>query len=229
MKAAIFDMDGTLIDSMYYWRTVAVEYLREHGFDPPEELRRELYYVSVRSTPPIMRRYYDIPDSDEALVDFFDRRMMEHYQRDVRLKPGADRYIARLRAQGVTCALATASLRAQARPLMERLGLGDAFGQGGRELIFCSDELGVTKASDEYYPELCRRIGAAPADCVMYEDSLYSIKTARRAGLRVWAIEDETARRHRDEIITLAERYFASWDELLGEGQCNAARIERVK
>ena len=52
MKAAIFDMDGTLIDSMYYWRTVAVEYLREHGHEPSQALCEELYFTSVRSTPP---------------------------------------------------------------------------------------------------------------------------------------------------------------------------------
>lgn len=214
MKAAIFDMDGTLIDSMYYWRTVAVEYLREHGHEPDAALQEELYFTSVRSTPPVMRRHYDIPDSDAELLEFFDRRMIEHYERDVRLKPGADRFIAGLRARGVTCVLATASLRAQAWPLMQRLGIADAFVSGGRQLLFCANEMGMTKASDEYYPELCRRIGVKPEDCVMFEDALYSIRTARRAGLRVWAIEDESARRQKAEIMELAERYFTCWDEL---------------
>ena len=214
MKIAIFDMDGTLIDSMHYWRTVAVEYLREQGFEPCRELCEELYCTPVRTTPPLLRRYFDLPISDAELIAFYDRRMSEHYARDVRLKPGADRYIAHLRAQGVICALATASLREQAVPLMERLGLAGAFEHGQRQLIYCSDELGVRKSSDEYYPELCRRLGAAPADCVMYEDSLYSMETARRAGLRVWAIEDATARRDRERIRQLAERYFIGWDEL---------------
>lgn len=227
MKAAIFDMDGTLIDSMYYWRTVAVEYLREHGHEPSQALCEELYFTSVRSTPPIMRSYYDIPDSDAELIAFFDRRMIEHYERDVKLKPGADRYIAKLRAQGVTCVLATASLRAQAWPLMERLGIADAFVSDGRQLLFCSDEMGMTKASDEYYPELCRRIGVAPEDCVMYEDALYSIRTARRAGLHVWAIEDESARLHKAEIIASVERYFTSWEELLNNNGDNLQYVQR--
>lgn len=215
MKAAIFDMDGTLVNSMYYWRTVALELLRAQGFEPPAELCREIYYNSVRAMPPVMRSYCDIALSDAEMNRFFDERMALHYENDVTLKPDADKYIAALRAEGIICALATASQRAQVLPLMRKTGLLDMFYTEGRELIFCSNEMGMTKASDEYYPELCRRIGFKPDECVMYEDALYSIKTAKRAGLTVWAIEDETAKLHKAEIMRLADRYFTSWSELI--------------
>lgn len=215
MKAAIFDMDGTLIDSMHYWRTVALEFLSEKGLEPTGELKQEVYLHSVRVTPQMFRQHFDIAETDAQMNEYYDRRMAEHYAHDVALKPCAREYLEKLRREGVECVLATATWRELTMPLIERLGIKEFFVKDGREFIVCRDEMGMTKSSDEYYPELCRRIGAAPEECVMYEDALYSIRTAKRAGLTVWAIEDGTAALNRDDIIALADRYFVSWAELL--------------
>lgn len=217
MQAAIFDMDGTLIDSMGYWRTVALEFLEAKGIRASRELRERVYLSSVRSTPAIFREYFDIPETDAQMNAFFDARMAEHYQRDIALKPHALDYLDKLRRKGTLCVLATATWREQTLPLMERLGALDYFRRDGREYIVCRDEMGMMKSSDEYYPALCARFGLEPGSSVVFEDALYSMLTARRAGLRVWAIDDPTARLNRARIAEVAERRFAGWGELLEE------------
>ena len=215
MQAAIFDMDGTLIDSMGYWRSVALEFLEEKGYDIPPELRQWVRLNSVRSTPAKFRQYFDIPETDAQMNAFFDARMAEHYRHDIGLKPHALDYLAKLRGQGVTCVLATATWRTQTIPLMEKLGALKYFYRDGREYIVCRDEMGMMKSSDDYYPTLCARFALRPDECVMFEDALYSMLTASRAGLHVWAIDDPTALPNRERIAEVAERRFAGWEELL--------------
>ena len=215
MQAAIFDMDGTLIDSMGYWRSVALEFLEEKGYEIPPELRQWVRLNSVRSTPAKFRQYFDIPETDAQMNAFFDARMAEHYRHDIGLKPHALDYLAKLRGQGVTCVLATATWRTQTIPLMEKLGALKYFYRDGREYIVCRDEMGMMKSSDDYYPTLCARFALRPDECVMFEDALYSMLTASRAGLHVWAIDDPTALLSRERIAEVAERRFAGWEELL--------------
>lgn len=217
MKAAIFDMDGTLVDSMYYWRTVSLEFLRAKGFNPPKELCDKAYLMSVRDAPTLFRQYYEFSDTEEEYNNIVNSIMFEHYKHDVRLKPYAAEYLEKLRAQGVLCGLATATWRPVVMPLLEKLGILKYFYNDGREYMICRDELGMGKGADEYYPLLCERFDVKPEDCVMYEDALYSMRSAKRAGLQVWAIEDPTAQMNLDEIKQLADRYVSGWKELVDE------------
>lgn len=217
MKAAIFDMDGTLVDSMYYWRTVSLEFLRTKGIEPPRELCDRAYLMSVRDAPELFRQYYEFPYTEEEYNDTVNSIMFEHYRRDVGLKPYAAEYLEKLRTQGVVCALATATWRPVVMPLLEKLGVLRYFYSGGREYMVCRDELGMGKGSDEYYPLLCKKFGFKPENCVMYEDALYSMRTAKRAGLGVWAIADPTAQANLPEIRRLADRYVSGWKELVDE------------
>lgn len=217
MKMAIFDMDGTLVDSMYYWRTVSLEWLRSKGFEPSKELCDQAYLMSVRDAPTLFSKYYELSDTEEEYNNAVNSIMFEHYKHDVGLKPYAAEYLEKLRAQGVICALATATWRPVVIPLLEKLGVLKYFTADGREYMICRDELGMGKGADEYYPLLCRKFDVKPQDCVMYEDALYSMRSAKRAGLEAWAIEDPTARMNVPEIKRIADRYISGWKELVDE------------
>lgn len=214
MITAIFDMDGTLVDSMGYWRTVALEYLQERGFQPSDELRDEVYKTSVRKTPAIFRRHFDIQDSDADMNAFFDARMAQHYRNDIGLKPGAAECLERLRAAGVECVLATATWRTETMPLIARLGIERYFTGERGQMIVCRDEMGMMKSDERYYPSLCARFGLEAGECVMFEDALYSMINAHAAGLRVWAIMEPTAVREHQRIRDIAEQCFDGWDEI---------------
>lgn len=215
MKVAIFDMDGTLIDSMHYWHTVALEFLRERGFEPTQEICDKSYLMSVRDAPKLFRQYYDIAETDDEYNERVNQIMFRHYDRDVTLKPYADEYLKHLRSRGIICVLATATWRPITMPLIERLGIRGYFTCDGCDYMVCRDEMGMSKASDEYYPTLLNKFGFDASDCVMFEDALYSMRTAKRAGLKVCAIEEETAAANINEIKRLADRYIHGWRELV--------------
>ena len=216
MKAAIFDMDGTLVDSMYYWRTVSLEFLRAKGIEPPRELCDRAYLMSVRDAPELFRQYYEFPYTEEEYNDTVNSIMFEHYRRDVGLKPYAAEYLEKLRAQG-SFALATATWRPVVMPLLEKLGVLRYFLQRRARIHGLPRRAGHGQGLGRVLPAAMQKFGFKPEDCVMYEDALYSMRTAKRGGLGVWAIADPTAQANLPEIRRLADRYVSGWKELVDE------------
>lgn len=209
-KAAIFDMDGTLLDSMKCWRLIALEHLVRHNIDVPDDALVRVFRQSAKLT--IEQAYAaaglepDYPAiSAENLV-----RMGRHYREDVGLKPGVRPLLDKLHADGVRLCIATATPREYAVEALQKHDLEDYF-----EFVFDTNDAGCNKAHVEYFEKVAERLGLPLSECVMFEDACYSIRTARKAGLRIVAIEDYSAIDDRDEIKSLANVYVKDFTELI--------------
>lgn len=210
-KGAIFDMDGTLLDSMRYWRLGSIEYLLAHQLPVPEEIYANLFH---QSTLRQLRRALDglgLPFEGEEIWREVCGRMRRHYLEDIFPKPLTREYLEALREAGVRMCVATASPRDYACAALARHGLHGYF-----DFITDEEGVGLTKKDEAFFHRLTDRLGVPMADCVMFEDALYSIRTAKSAGIRVCAIEEESMRYDREEIKGLADRYVTGYAELLG-------------
>lgn len=127
IRGAIFDLDGTLTDSMYIWQKAPVDLMRRYGGDPPEDLARDLKEMGRREAAEYLRSRFSLSTTPEELMDTLNDLVTEEYRSRVPLKPGADRLLARLADSGISCCIATASEAFQARSAMERLGLWPHF------------------------------------------------------------------------------------------------------
>lgn len=205
-------MDGTLLDSMRYWRLGAIEYLLAHQLPVPDEIYPELFN---KSTMRHLKQALDgmgLPFDGEEIWREVCARMRRHYLEDIFPKPFVREYLGRLRDAGIRMCVATASPKDYACAALARHGLHGYFD-------FITDEsgMGSTKKEEEFFLSLADRLGIPMADCVMFEDALYSIRTAKSAGIRVCAIEDESMRNDREEIVQLADWYVTGYAELLGK------------
>ncbi len=201
IKGAIFDLDGTLTDSMYIWQKAPVDLVRRYGGDPPEDLARDLKEMGRREAAEYLRSRFSLSATPEELMDTLNDLVTEEYRSRVPMKPGADRLLARLADSGISCCIATASEAFQARSAMERLGLWQHF----RFAVSCVQYGGKTRP--DIYLEAARRLGTAPAETVVFEDALHAARTAHEAGFRVCGVWDASAEEDQAAIQDLADWY----------------------
>ena len=211
--AAIFDMDGTLLDTMRYWRYTSLEYLLAHQLPVrPEDLARMEWTSSRALVKEIAEREGFDMGSWQTMVGELEEFMNRHYLHDVKRRENVPELLEKLRGMGKPMCVATGAPRQYARNGLSRLGILKYF-----EFVTDCYEFGMDKSQPEYFEEVARRLGTKPERCVVFEDALYAMKSAKAAGCRVVAIEDSTARLQRDEIRAIADRYILNYSELLDE------------
>lgn len=211
--AAIFDMDGTLLDTMRYWRYTSLEYLLAHQLPMrPEDLARMEWTSSRALVKEIAEREGFDMGSWQTMVGELEEFMNRHYLHDAKRRENVPELLEKLRGMGKPMCVATGAPRQYARNGLSRLGILKYF-----EFVTDCYEFGMDKSQPEYFEEVARRLGTKPERCVVFEDALYAMKSAKTAGCRVVAIEDSTARLQRDEIRAIADRYILNYSELLDE------------
>ena len=211
--AAIFDMDGTLLDTMRYWRYTSLEYLLAHQLPVrPEDLARMEWTSSRALVKEIAEREGFDMGSWQTMVGELEEFMNRHYLHDAKRRENVPELLEKLRGMGKPMCVATGAPRQYARNGLSRLGILKYF-----EFVTDCYEFGMDKSQPEYFEEVARRLGTKPERCVVFEDALYAMKSAKAAGCRVVAIEDSTARLQRDEIRAVADRYIQNYSELLDD------------
>jgi len=208
---ALFDFDGTLVDSQWAWQTMLPRVLREKGIEVPEEEIEELLDVDWLSRHGEYCRRYGLPPLYTHHSEFFPY-MDRFYREEVFFKPGAEEYLRELKRQGVTLAILSATPVPMIRHGLQRLGAEDLF-----DYVFSSREIGIPKSQPGSFEYCLNAMGATLKNTVLFEDALYSIATAKGMGMTVYAVSERCSRRNLKEIQRLADRYAVSMTEFLKE------------
>lgn len=206
-RFAIFDMDGTLVDSMIFWKHLASEFLTSRGVTQiPADLAERITPLTMTESSALFIREFGLSGTPESVAAEMNTMMDEHYRTDIPLKPGVAEYVTRLRELGVTLCVASAT----AQPLMEaclrRLGIADDF-----EFFLSCEEVGVGKSKPDVYLEAARRLGAEPADIAVYEDARYALDTAKTAGFYGIGVYDDSQSSQWSAIQALADEVITDW------------------
>ena len=186
-KYAIFDMDGTLVDSMGFWKQLGVEYLTSRGIsrEAAEGVQERVKAMTMTECAELFRSVFHLPQTSEEIAGEINGMMDRHYQEDVPLKPGVAAYLAGLKAQGVRMCVATATAEPLARACLERLGVAQYF-----DFLLSCEEVGTGKDSPTVFLEAARRLGADPREVAVFEDAPYALDTAAKAGFWTVAVYD---------------------------------------
>ena len=208
-RFAIFDMDGTLVDSMGFWNRLADEYLARRGLPPlTPELQEESIALTMDGTARMFIRTYRLSSTPAEIAGEINSLMEEHYRTDVPLKPGAAALLERMRAAGFKLCIASSTAPELLDICLRRLGVRDFF-----EFLLSCEEVGEGKNKPDVYFEAARRLGGTPENTLIFEDILVAARTAKQAGFPLGVIYDVNSDGDQEYLKTLADRWFTRWDD----------------
>lgn len=213
ITGAIFDMDGTILDSSAMWETVEASILLELGYTPKPTLLEDVLPLGALDTAPFLKKDYRMKESAEEINAAIDRKIARYYRCDAQLKPGALEFLKALKSRGVRLALATATARRHALAALELTGALPLF-----DAVLSCEETGHTKYEPVIFLEALRLLGTDRHATWVFEDALYALRTARASGFPVCGVEDRSAWRQREEIQAEADCYlpsFEQWENVL--------------
>ncbi len=185
IDAVIFDLDGTLLDSLGAWEHSGSNFVRTQGFEPSPGLDDELVALSLLDGAKLIKTRYHLEDTPEEILEKTLLPIKNHYYHDIAPMPGMVQLLARLHTQGIKMAVATAGDKTLAQAALARLGLDKYFA-----FIITCDEVGVGKSSPRIYEEALHRLGTSKARTLVAEDALHALQTAHAAGFPTLAIDE---------------------------------------
>ena len=210
LQSAIFDMDGTLLDSMHIWDDIGPNLLRAQGVEPEEGLHEKLKVLTLQESAEYCKDTYGLPQTVEELMDMTKDLVRHFYHNEVQAKPGVKKFLSLLKMEGVWMYVATNTDRDLVEAALKHAGIDSYF----RGILTCG-EVGVGKnESPEIYERAMRRLRGNKKDTVIFEDALHAIETVKEAGFRVCAIYDKAFEAEQEEIQRISDYYIRSFEEM---------------
>nr|WP_295947461.1 HAD family phosphatase [uncultured Agathobaculum sp.] len=213
-KGAIFDMDGTLLDSMPVWKRLTAGYLEQFGVHITDQ---EYAATEGMSQPEVaqffIERYPSLPLNVQGLLDGMDELITARYAAIAKPRAGVTAYLDGLRARGVKMAVATLTARRHAEKALRDRGMLDYF-----DFMLTIEDVGVSKWEPDIYLQSAARMGLTPAQCVVFEDAPYACTTAKRAGFYVCGVLEPDYAAGEGELRASSDLVIErSFDEIAGK------------
>lgn len=210
IEAVIFDLDGTLVDSMWMWKTIDIEYLNRFGIEFPKDLQRGIEGMSFSETAVYFKERFNIPDSLEQIKSDWNRMAWDKYLHEVPLKEGVKEFLDYLKSKNIPAGIATSNSRELVELIINKHNISEYF-----KSIRTSCEVDKGKPSPDIYLLVAKDLGVEPEKCLVFEDIIQGIMAGKNANMRVCSVYDEYSKGDEKQKIRLSDYYIRSMLELL--------------
>ncbi len=208
-RAVIFDLDGTLVDSMWMWYDIDVEFLARYGLPCPPDLQHMIEGMSFSETADYFKERFSLPESTDEIKEIWTDMSLDKYANEVPLRSGALDFISFLKQKGIRIGIATSNAAVMVEAVLEANGVDRYF-----DCVMTAREVPRGKPAPDIYLRAAEELGAAPEECMVFEDVPAGIRSGKAAGMMVCAVEDTNALPYRDEIISLSDYYIRDYSDL---------------
>lgn len=209
LEAVIFDLDGSLVDSMWMWKKIDMEYLERFGISLPENLQQEIEGMSFVETAGYFKEHFQIPDSIEEIGETWNRMAWDKYMYEVPLKPGVMDFLHTCRSHRIKLGIASSNSSALIMNVLKAHHITDFF-----DCIKSGTDVIKGKPAPDIYLHVAKELNVNPQKCLVFEDITQGILAGKSAGMKVCAVEDAYSSEQWEEKIRLADLYISSYDEL---------------
>ncbi len=209
MKAAIVDMDGTILDSLGMWSKIDIEFLeKKRGISVPEDYVEKIAPMTYRQTADYTIARFGLPDDPLELMEEWEQMALNEYRFNVGLKPYARRFLTRLRARGIKTVLCTSSPERYYVPALTRLGIYDLF-----DSFATTTEAGAAKDRPDVFLLASEKVCTRPRDCMAFDDIPEAILGAKKAGMMTCGVYDERSKNKMEYMRDICDRYIFDLEE----------------
>jgi HAD superfamily hydrolase (TIGR01509 family) len=202
-------MDGTLIDSMMVWDKVIEEFLAARRVVYDGDIGGEVKNLSFPDSALYCIKKFGLKETSGQIIAEWKSMARRAYAETIVLKAGVHRILEHLRIKGIRLAVATTTDRDLVELVLRRHGILDFF-----EVIFTVQEVGVGKENPAFFQCVAEKLGVEPEMCLVVDDCLHAVDSAKRAGMKVWAVYDERSDYERPELERIADCYIKSLEEV---------------
>ena len=210
IEAAIFDLDGTLLDSMWIWEQIDVDYLSQRGYEVPNNLKDEINHLSFQKTADYFKKRFNIEESIEEIQQSWNNMAYTHYNTDIVLKPGVITFLKYLKENGIKIGLATSNSTELLTSGLRSTGIEKYF-----DKITITDEVKKGKNNPDVYLLAAKKLGVDPTKCIVFEDILEAVNGAKLANMKVVAVYDKAAEYQKEMLTSVADKYITDFTELI--------------
>lgn len=210
IQSIIFDLDGTLVDSMWVWDEIDIQFLSKRGLSLPPTYQKEIEGMSFTETAVYTKELFQLPESVEELKAIWNQMALEKYAKEVPLKPGAERFLAYCKENKISMGIATSNSKELVEVVVKAHSLGDYVQE-----IVTSCEVAKGKPAPDVYLEAARRLHTNSEHCLVFEDVPMGILAGKNAGMKVCAVEDAFSEDQQREKKELADYYISSYEDVL--------------
>ena len=208
-KAVIFDLDGTLVDSMWMWKAIDIEYLGKFGISLPPTLQKDIEGMSFSETAVYFKETFQIPDSLDKIKADWNQMAYDKYTKEVPLKSGAKEFLEYCKENGIKIGIATSNSRELVDATLEALEIRDYF-----DCVMTACEVTKGKPAPDIYLAVAENIGVNPMECLVFEDIEMGILAGKNAKMEVCAVEDEFSMDQIELKQELADYYIKDYFEI---------------
>ena len=205
-EAVIFDLDGSLVDSMWMWKAIDIEYLKGFGIEAPKDLQKEIGGRSFVETAIYFKERFSLPDTIEKIGDDWNRMAFDKYTHEVPLKNGVFDFLSLCEEKGIKLGIASSNSTELIEQVLSSHDIREKF-----QSIKSGTEVHKGKPAPDIYLLVAKELGVDPKKCLVFEDLVDGIKAARNAGMTVVAVSDDYSRHSDDLKKKLSDLYIEDY------------------
>lgn len=206
VKGLIFDVDGTILDSMSIWMNAGERYLNSLGIEIDYDLASIMFEQTMPETAQYLRERHGIDKSDEEIIEGINAMVYTYYETEAMLKEGVLDFIKEAHRKGIPMTVATSTDRPMIEAAFNRLGLHQYF-----KKIYTTSEVGSGKDKPEIFHQAMKTMGSAKENTYLLDDAFYSLNTAHNAGIGTIGVYDFSAECDTEKIKSIVDIYIEDW------------------
>ena len=209
IKAVIFDMDGTLVDSMWVWKDIDKLFLSKRNLTMPNDLQKQIEGMSFHETAVFFKKQFNLPESLEEIEDIWNKMAFYKYANEIKLKGNVYDLLIELKRNNILIGIATSNSRLLAEECLKNLKILELF-----DTIITSGEITRGKPAPDIYLKAACELNVEPSECLVFEDIPNGITAGKNAGMTTCAVYDDFSKHMDDEKKKLADYYINGYEEI---------------